>query len=523
MIRRCFADVGGRAVHYRRAGKGPPLVMLHGSPGDSQMLLEEIAACAKDFTVFAFDTAGFGYSDALPGDVLTVTDLARATAEAMRMLDLPPCPVYGTHTGAAIAIELGVNWPELITGLVMEGLPAFTKAEIAALFSDYFAPMVPDPLGGHLTATWMRFRDQFTWFPWPSRNVARLNAIDRPDAAAIDLWVSMFYRSCKTYRPAYRAACHYGPAALAAAAALRVPAIYCATVEDMLFPHLPRLPALQPNQRIETLPSEMDRKCAAIRDFCAEFAGNASAPPHAQAVAGKCYVDGPHGQIFVRRYGNPKSPAILLLHDIPGTSLSLQSLSLKLAESYHVIVPDHPGSGLSDAAAESDILAVAADNIIASADMFAVDTFTVAAMGAGAVVAARLASDRVNQFIIAETPAFDAAKVAPDIPLHPTGAHWVQAWLMLRDNQIYAPWYDGSVAGQRRTQGNFDAGWLQDQTAAFMEGRETYSPLARAAASVPGLRILSQSRKPLLVLSEAQFMAGSAQEFQGEPKHAVNA
>jgi hypothetical protein len=99
----------------------------------------------------------------------------------------------------------------------------------------------------------------------------------------------------------------------------------------------------------------------------------------------------------------------------------------------------------------------------------------------------------------------------------------VQAWLMLRDNQIYAPWYDGSVAGQRRTQGNFDAGWLQDQTAAFMEGRETYSPLARAAASVPGLRILSQSRKPLLVLSEAQFMAGSAQEFQGEPKHAVNA
>jgi pimeloyl-ACP methyl ester carboxylesterase len=523
MISRCFADVSGRAVHYRRAGQGAPLVMLHGSPGDSEMLLEEIATCAADFTVFAFDTAGFGFSDPLPGETLTVTDLARATAAAMRALGLPPCPVYGTHTGAAIAIELGLHWPELVTGLVMEGLPAFTEAEIEELFGNYFAPMVPDALGGHLTATWMRFRDQFTWFPWPSRNVARLNALDRPDAAAIDLWVSMFYRSCKTYRPAYRAACHYGQAALAAAAALRVPAVYAATVEDMLYPHLQRLPALQPNQRIATLPSEMDRKCAAIKSFCAEFAARAAAPPHAQAVAGKCYVDGPHGQIFVRRTGNADLPAIILLHDIPGTSLSLQSLALKLAESYHVIVPDHPGSGLSDAAAKDDILAVAAENIITVADMFGVGTFTVAAMGVGAAVAARLASGRVHRFIIAETPAIEATQIAPDIPLHPAGAQWVQAWLMLRDNQIYAPWYDGRIAAQRRTQGNFDAGWLHDQTAAFMEGRETYAPLARAAAFVPATRILSQSRKPLLMLSEAQFMAGSAEEFLGEPNHAVNA
>jgi pimeloyl-ACP methyl ester carboxylesterase len=94
MIHRCFADVAGRVVHYRRAGHGPPVVMLHGSPGDSQMLLEEITACAEKFTVFAFDTAGFGFSDPLPGDVLTVTDLARATAEVMRALGLNKSPAW---------------------------------------------------------------------------------------------------------------------------------------------------------------------------------------------------------------------------------------------------------------------------------------------------------------------------------------------------------------------------------------------------------------------------------------------
>jgi len=525
MIRRCFANVAGRVVHYRRAGDGPPVVMLHGSPGDSQMLLEEIASCAKDFTVFALDTAGFGFSDPLPGEVLTVTDLARATAETMLALGLPPCPVFGSHTGAAIAIELGVNWPEQVTGLVMEGVPAFTDAEIEELFTNYFAAMVPDALGGHLTSTWVRFRDQFTWFPWPSRNVARLNALDRPDAGSIDLWVSMFYRSCKTYRPAYRAACHYGQAAIAAAAALRVPAIYCATVEDMLFPHLDRLPSLQPDQRIEKLPSEMSQKTAVIKNFLSEFATTAAAPAHRQDGVEKFYIDGPHGQIFVRCHGDAKSPPLILLHDIPGTSLSLQNLGRRLAAQYRVIIPDHPGSGLSDAPAGGDILQIAAENIITVVDALACKNFALAAIGTGAAVAAQLAGNpRVSRFIIADTPPVDPHQVAPEIPLSPTGAHWVQAWLMLRDNQIYSPWYEGTVAAQRRTQGNFNPGWLQDETAAFTEGRATYFRLARAAATIPAKKILSVSARPLLVLTDEKFIGGNTATFDSETqKNVVNA
>jgi pimeloyl-ACP methyl ester carboxylesterase len=511
-VKRCFLDVAARAVHYRRAGSGPPLVMLHGSPGDSQMLLGEIAACAKNFTVFALDTAGFGYSDALAGEVLTVPDLARAAAEAMAALGLPPCPVYGTHTGAAIAIELGLGWPERVTGLVLEGLPAFTEEEIAALFANYFAPMVPDALGGHLVSSWVRFRDQFTWFPWPSRDVRRLNALDRPDSEAIDLWVSMFYRSCKTYRPAYRAACHYGQAAIRAAAALTAPAIYMATADDMLFPHLDRLPALKPGQRIERLGPDPAARIAAIERFCAEFAREGAAPAHRQMAAGeRMFVDGPHGQIFTRRYGDAAAPALILLHDAPGTSLALVPLARGLAATHHVIVPDHPGSGLSDAPA-GDSLAAAAENALAVADALGLAAFRVAAAGAGAAVAAALAArggGRVSEYLIADAPPRDPARVAPDIVLSPTGAHWVQAWLMLRDDQIYAPWYDGRIAAQRTTQGNFDAGWLHDQTAALMEGRATYHLLPRAAAAAhPAHESLPASGARVTRLPANAFVTG---------------
>jgi len=509
VIQHRFLNVAGRAVHYRRSGSGPPVVMLHGSPGDSQMLTAEITAAAEHFTVFALDTPGFGHSDALPGEFLTVPDLARATAEAMRALLLPPCPVYGTHTGAAIAIELGLGWPDQVTGLVMEGLPAFTEPEIEALFADYFAPMVPDPLGGHLISTWMRFRDQFTWFPWNSRDVTRLNAIDRPEPADIDLWVSMFYRACKTYRPAYRAACHYGQAAIRAAGLLRLPAIYMAAAEDMLFPHLDRLPPLRPNQRIERLAAGDPGKTAAICRFLSEFAYSSAVPSRHLALTGaRLYVDAPHGRIFVRQYGDASSPTLVLLHDLPGTGLALHETAKALAATHHVIVPDHPGCGLTEAPPGAEILPAAADDILAVADALGVQKFDVAASGYAAAVAASLAhrrSGRVAKFLIGDVMPPDpshAARIAPAIDLSPTGAHWVQAWLMLRDAQIYRPWFDGRIAAQRGTQGNFDAAFLHDQTVALMEGRATYFLLPRAASVYATAEILAAGGVPITSLKE---------------------
>jgi pimeloyl-ACP methyl ester carboxylesterase len=481
-IMRAFVNVNGRPVHYRRAGNGPPVVMMHGSPGDSQMLLGEIAACAENFTVFALDTAGFGYSQALPGEELTVVDLAAAAAETMRALKLPPCPVYGTHTGACIAIELANGWPDQVSAVLLEGLPAFTQAEMDEIFTNYFAAMIPDPLGGHLVSTFIRFRDQFTWFPWPSRNVKRLNAIDRPEPADIDLWVSMFYRSCKTYKPAYRAACFYGQAALRAAAALTHRAIYFTTEEDMLFSHLDRLPPVKPSQRIERQPLGSPDRVPNIKKFLLELAADVEAPAHRQDIANnRLLVDGPHGQIFVRVYGDPAAPAMALLHDAPGTSLSVQETAQKLAETHRVFAPDAPGTGQTDPA-ENPLLA-AAENILAAADALGIDKFEVTAFGSASAVAAKLSGARVSKISWQNQRPLDPAQIAPEIPLSPTGAHWVAAWLMLRDCEIYDPWYDGKIAAQRSTQGNFDAAWRHDETVAFMEGRATYHLYARAAAA----------------------------------------
>jgi pimeloyl-ACP methyl ester carboxylesterase len=490
-MERAYLTVEGRRVHYRRMGSGPPLVLLHGSPGDSALVEHEMAAAAGRFTCFALDTPGFGGSDPLPGQVLTVKDLARATAAAMAALGLPPCPVYGTHTGAAIGVELGVGWPEQVSGLVLEGLPIFTQAEIDVLFNGYFAPMIADPLGGHFTATWVRFRDQFTWFPWLSRDVRRLNPVDRPTPEEVDHWVSMFYRSCKTYGPAYKAACYYGHGAFVAAQAQSVPTVYMASAEDMLFPHLDRLPPLKPGQSIARLPYDPAAKYQAIVDFAASLPGGAQAPaPPSATLAGqdpaKGFVTAPHGQVFLRAYGDPSKPAVILLHDAPGTGLALEGLARSLASDAYVLVPDLPGTGESPAA-EALILDACADAVGAIVEAFDLDRVTLAAIGCGCAAAAAFAVRRDPRLaaVLLEDPPIPseaaAEAIAPPLPLTPEGSHWVKAWLMLRDGQIYRPWFDGRIAAQRRTQGNFDANWLHDQTTALMNGRTTYNRLPQAA------------------------------------------
>jgi pimeloyl-ACP methyl ester carboxylesterase len=55
--------------------------------------------------------------------------------------------------------------------------------------------------------------------------------------------------------------------------------------------------------------------------------------------------------LFYREAGNPANPAILLLHGYPTSSHMFRGLIPLLADRYHVIAPDLPGFGFSEAPA----------------------------------------------------------------------------------------------------------------------------------------------------------------------------
>jgi hypothetical protein len=98
-----------------------------------------------------------------------------------------------------------------------------------------------------------------------------------------------------------------------------------------------------------------------------------------------------------------------------------------------------------------------------------------------------------------------ADKIAPDLPLSPLGAHWLEAWLMIRDGEIYHPWFDGRVAAQRSDQGRFDAAWLHDQTVALMDSRGSYFRYPRAAVQADPLAVLASANVPVTLAERGDF------------------
>ena len=54
-------------------------------------------------------------------------------------------------------------------------------------------------------------------------------------------------------------------------------------------------------------------------------------------------------KLFYREAGSKKAPTIVLLHGFPSSSHMFRELIPKIAERFHVIAPDYPGFGYSDA------------------------------------------------------------------------------------------------------------------------------------------------------------------------------
>jgi pimeloyl-ACP methyl ester carboxylesterase len=282
----------------------------------------------------------------------------------------------------------------------------------------------------------------------------------------------------------------------------------------MLLPHLDRLPPLRDNQRIERLAYDPAAKFKAIAEFAAALPGSEAPLPRPKSqLAGrdpaKGFVEASHGQVFVRAYGDPERPAVIVIHGAPGTGLTLETQALALSNHAYVLVPDLPGAGQSDVPSDDrSILDAAVDAVSAVADAVGLSRFLLAATGCGCATAAGFAErgdPRLSAVVLEDPPEPDAATadaVAPEIELSPQGAHWLKAWMMLRDDQIYRPWFDGRVSAQRQTQGNFDADWLHDQTVALMTSRATYHRLPRAAYRFDIAAALCKARAPVQTCPE---------------------
>ena len=139
-------------MHYRRAGSGRPLLLLHQVPSSSWMwepLFEPLAR--RGYVAVAFDLPGYGMSDA-PQVAPDLAYYSRRIAEAASTLGFDRYGLVGHHTGGSVALRMAVDHPDVITGLVLYGLALLDKEFAQRLANEQ--PPEYDSEGVAITKFW---------------------------------------------------------------------------------------------------------------------------------------------------------------------------------------------------------------------------------------------------------------------------------------------------------------------------------------------------------------------------------
>src|SRR6202007_669605 len=93
-----FTDANGVRLHYLIAGKGDPIVLLHGFAESSHMWLPLISRLSDTHTVIAPDLRGFGQSSA-PADGYTKAAMAQDIHALVRSLKYDRIRLVGHDIG----------------------------------------------------------------------------------------------------------------------------------------------------------------------------------------------------------------------------------------------------------------------------------------------------------------------------------------------------------------------------------------------------------------------------------------
>ena len=111
-----FAEAGGVRLHYLVAGKGDPVVLLHGYAETSHMWLPLMAKLADTHTVIAPDLRGFGESSA-PDDGYTKKAMAQDIHALMQSLKYDRIRLVGHDIGLMVAYA--AQYPGEVDRLVL--------------------------------------------------------------------------------------------------------------------------------------------------------------------------------------------------------------------------------------------------------------------------------------------------------------------------------------------------------------------------------------------------------------------
>ncbi len=451
-----FVNVGRRQLLVRSAGSGPAVIALAPLPYSSAVLEPLIMRLARDFTVFAPDSAGYGRSDRLEREEPAIEDFAQDLVALVDALELERFALVGVQFGALVALAAALTAPDRVESLVLRELPLFAPELGAQLRARYVPQIVPRADGGHLLEHWLARRNEHVFFPW--YDTARANRLDidlslpgtlerRLDAGVLEQMLAG-----DGLAVGYRAMFSADVAGMLAA--ITVPATVVESASDLI-PASRRAPLDGLARARTAMPGEDEL------DLVAELVRSTGAPPAdlnpPQPIEGamtRTFAVTPFGRLLARRMGPDTGTPVLMLHPSPGSGLRLEPLMRALCVDRPVVILDTLGNGDSDkpTALLTPTIEDYAVVFEAAADDLGLDRFDLYGSHTGAVMAIELAlraGERVRSLVLDGITLFSEQENAKfldgyfvDLAPEWDGTHLIRAWSTVCDGRLWFPWHD---------------------------------------------------------------------------------
>jgi pimeloyl-ACP methyl ester carboxylesterase len=119
-----YVKSGDVKIHYRAAGKGPLVVLLHGFPDFHYTWRHQVPVLSKHFRTVAIDLRGYNLSDKpKKDDDYAMPKLVGDVAAVIAHFKEKKAIVIGHDWGGAIAWSVAMSKPELVEKLVVLNCP----------------------------------------------------------------------------------------------------------------------------------------------------------------------------------------------------------------------------------------------------------------------------------------------------------------------------------------------------------------------------------------------------------------
>ncbi len=119
--------VGDDNIFLRKAGEGPPVLLLHGGACDSADWVETMVPLSGSYTFYAPDLVGYGQSDR-NRDGYYLSDFTDSTKGLIEALGLDsPLVIVGHSLGGRVALDIALNHPDKVRKLALIDTTGFSR------------------------------------------------------------------------------------------------------------------------------------------------------------------------------------------------------------------------------------------------------------------------------------------------------------------------------------------------------------------------------------------------------------